>query len=121
MKTAVDDLVFRALADPTRRAMLDVLTESPGLNVNELSSRFPMSRIGVMKHLRVLEDARLVVSERDGRNRRLYFNVVPIQQIYERWTTRFSGLWAGRLTRLKDRLEQRSQTDAQPKPKPRRP
>jgi len=99
---------FKALADPTRRRMLDILTATPGLKVTELAGRFAMSRIGVMKHLKVLEAARLVIWEREGRSRRLYFNVVPIQQVYERWTTTLSGMWAGRLTHLKAEVEQRS-------------
>jgi DNA-binding transcriptional ArsR family regulator len=58
-----------------------------------------------MKHLRVLEDAGLVISKREGRSRRLYFNAVPIQMIYDRWTTEYSSLWARRLTDLKYRVE----------------
>ena len=99
------DRVFRALADPTRRRILDLVKAKPGRNVNELAANFEMSRIGVLKHLKVLEDAELVLSERDGRNRRLYLNAVPIKMIHDRWTTEYSALWAGRLTRLKYELE----------------
>ncbi len=74
--------------------MLDILKESPGCNVNEVSEFFDMSRIAVMKHLRVLEEADLVVSKKRGRARHLYFNVVPIQMVYDRWSTEYSALWA---------------------------
>jgi DNA-binding transcriptional ArsR family regulator len=108
MSDEVMNRLFAALADSTRRRMLDILKDSPGLNVNQISSHFDMSRIGVMKHLKVLERAELVISEREGRNRRLYFNVVPIQEVYERWTTTLSRMWAGGLVRLRDRLEERN-------------
>ncbi len=85
--------------------MLDVIRDEPGIAVGAVSARFEMSRIGVIKHLRVLEDAGLLTSRKEGRTRHLYFNVVPIQQIYERWTSDYSGLWAARLTNLKARVE----------------
>src|SRR5262245_19969568 len=97
--------VFRALANSTRRRILDLLREHPGANVNEVCAFFETSRIAVMKHLRVLEDAALVVSRREGRARRLYFNAVPIQMIYDRWTTEYGSLWARRLADLKYRVE----------------
>ena len=99
------DDVFRALAHAARRRILDILREHPGANVNEVCAFFDTSRIAVMKHLRVLEEASLVVSRREGRSRRLYFNAVPIQMIYDRWTTEYSALWARRLTDLKYRVE----------------
>jgi DNA-binding transcriptional ArsR family regulator len=99
------DAVFRARANATRRRILDILRERPGANVNEVCAHFETSRIAVMKHLGVLEDAALVVSRREGRSRRLYFNTVPIQMIYDRWTTEYSSLWARRLTDLKYRVE----------------
>lgn len=99
------DSVFHALADATRRKILDLVKAKPGMNVNELSSHFEMTRIGVLKHLKVLEDAELVLSERDGRNRRLHLNAVPIKMVHDRWTTEYSAHWAGRLTRLKYQLE----------------
>lgn len=85
--------------------MLDILKDRPGCNVNEISEFFDMSRIAVMKHLRVLEEANLVVSKKRGRARHLYFNVIPIQMVYDRWSTEYSALWASSLTRLKYKIE----------------
>jgi DNA-binding transcriptional ArsR family regulator len=99
------DAVFRALGNPSRRKMLDVVKNHPGSSVNEVCAYFETSRIAVMKHLRILEEANLIHSERKGRVRRLTFNPVPIQMIYDRWTTEYSALWAGRLTRLKYDIE----------------
>ena len=99
------DTVFAALADPTRRAILDLLRERAH-TTGELSGAFPaLTRFAVMKHLDVLEDANLVLSEKHGRERLLWFNPVPIHMIYDRWTTEFSDYWGGRLARMKYRLE----------------
>lgn len=76
-----------------------------GCSVNDVAAHFEISRIAVMKHLRVLEEAGLLISEKEGRTRRLYFNAVPIQMIYDRWTTEYSALWASKLTRLKYSVE----------------
>lgn len=102
-----DDLtdVFQALAHSDRRRMMDIVRASPGGSVKDLCRHFDMSRIAVMKHLTVLERAGLILSEKHGRTKSLYFNAVPIQQIYERWTDKYSALWAGRLTDLKRRIE----------------
>lgn len=102
-----DDLsdVFQALAHADRRTMLDIVRANPGGSVKDLCRHFDMSRIAVMKHLTVLERAGLILSEKHGRTKALYFNAVPIQQIYERWTDKYSALWAGRLTDLKRRIE----------------
>ncbi|MCB9844646.1 MAG: helix-turn-helix transcriptional regulator [Phycisphaeraceae bacterium] len=97
--------VFEALAHPARRAMLDIVFEHPGRGVRELAAEFEMSRIAVMKHLRVLESCGLIRSEKDGRVRRLWFNAVPIQRIYDRWTDRYATFWAGRMADIKDRVE----------------
>jgi predicted transcriptional regulator len=105
------DAVFKALANQDRRRILDILETSPGSSVGEVSDHFEISRIAVMKHLRVLEDANLVHSEKEGRTRRLYFNPVPIRMIYDRWTTAYSSLWSGRLTELKYRVESREESD----------
>ena len=105
------DAVFHALANATRRRILDILRDKPGSSVNDVSAFFGMSRIGVMKHLKVLEEADLVVSKKEGRTRRLYFNVVPIQLIYDRWTSEYSGLWARRMTSLKFMVENRDRDD----------
>jgi len=100
------DAVFRALGNPDRRRILDIVKHEPGCNVNEVSAHFETSRIAVLKHLRVLENAGLIHSEKAGRERRLYFDPVPIQMIYDRWTTEFSALWAKRLTRVKYAVEE---------------
>jgi predicted transcriptional regulator len=99
------DAVFRALASDSRRRMLDIVKNRPGCNVSDVAGAFDMSRIAVMKHLRQLEEAELILSRREGRDRRLYHNAVPIQMIYDRWTTEYSALWAGRMTDVKYRVE----------------
>ncbi len=108
------DAVFRALAHGGRRKILDLVSAKPGCRVGDVCTHFEMSRIGVLKHINLLEAANLLISEREGRERRLYFNVVPIQTIYERWTTEYSGLWAGRLTRLKYEVESTRNDSANP-------
>lgn len=97
------DAVFFALASEPRRRMLDVLKAAPGSNVNGVCAHFEaeFGRFAVMKHLAVLERAGLVIAEREGREKRLWFDPTPIQWIHERWTTEFSAYWAARLTRLK--------------------
>lgn len=100
------DLVFHALASQPRREILAAVRAAPGCNVNSISERFEMSRIGVMKHLGVLESANLIVSEKVGRERQLYFNPVPIQQIHEMWTDEFTRHFASSLTKLKKIIEQ---------------
>ncbi len=97
------DAVLFALASEPRRRVLDVLKAEPGCNVNRVCEHFDaeMTRFAVMKHLTVLEGANLVIAEREGRDKRLWFNAVPIQWIYERWTTEYSAYWSARLTRLK--------------------
>jgi len=101
------DTVLFALASEPRRRVLDVLKAEPGCNVNRVCEHFDaeMTRFAVMKHLAVLENAGLVIAERDGRDKRLWFNVVPIQWIHERWTTEYSAYWSARLTRLKRAAE----------------
>ena len=101
----IDD-VFQALSHQTRRAMLDQLRAKPGLAVGELAQSFDVTRIAIMQHLKVLEQAGLVISEKDGRSRRLYVNAVPIQQIYERWSDLYSAHFASRLTFIKHAAEQ---------------
>ena len=105
------DHVFAALAHPLRRRMIDLLMEMPGISVSALASNFDCSRIAVTKHVAALEIAGLILSEKRGRERQLFFNVVPIQQIYDRWTTRYSSFWAQRLTDLESRIEGRRQTE----------
>jgi DNA-binding transcriptional ArsR family regulator len=97
------DAVFFALASEPRRRILDTLKREPGCNVNSVCAVFDgeLGRFAVMKHLTTLEAAGLVVTERRGRDKLLWFNPTPIQWIHERWTTDFSAYWAARLTRLK--------------------
>jgi DNA-binding transcriptional ArsR family regulator len=106
MKPDEMDAVFAALAAESRRRILDILKKEPGCNVNRVCEFFDdIGRVAVMKHLDVLEGANLVLSEKVGRERLLYFNPVPIHMIYDRWTTEYSAYWAGRLSRMKYRLE----------------
>jgi DNA-binding transcriptional ArsR family regulator len=100
------DEVFKALGDPTRRDLLDRLYERDGQTLSALGSCLPMSRFGVMKHLRVLEDARLVVTRRRGREKLHYLNPVPIRLVYERWVSKYAEPWASALTGLKRELEE---------------
>lgn len=113
------DAVFQALALTSRRRMLDIVKEEPGIGVGALAGEFDVSRIAVMKHLAVLEEAGLIVSEKDGRTRRLYFNAAPIQMIHDRWTTDYSAYWAGELTRIKYLAEAR-ESEKQSKRQPRK-
>lgn len=101
------DAVLQALGNESRRRMLDIVKARPGIGVGELANGFDVSRIAVMKHLRVLEAANLIVSEKEGRTRKLYFNVAPIQLIHDRWTTEYSAFWAGQVTGIKFRAEAR--------------
>jgi uncharacterized protein YndB with AHSA1/START domain len=100
----VDD-VFRALADPTRRALLDALTERDGQTLVSLSAGHGMTRVGVAKHLRLLEDAGLVVTKRRGREKLHFLNAVPIRLIHDRWVSKYTEPWAAGLTGLKRELE----------------
>ncbi|MGI9202637.1 MAG: ArsR/SmtB family transcription factor [Woeseiaceae bacterium] len=111
------DAVFHALASSSRRQMLDIVKERPGIAVGGLASEFDVSRIAVMKHLRVLEQTGLLISEKTGRTRRLYFNAVPVQMIYDRWTTEYSAYWSGNLTKLKYAAERRAQVDTKKRKK----
>src|SRR5215213_9040237 len=104
MVEAVDE-VFRALADPTRRRLLDELFREDGQPLRALEERLPMSRFGVMKHLRVLEAAGLVVTRREGREKRHFLNSVPIRLVHDRWVSKYAEPWAAALSDLKSRLE----------------
>ncbi len=116
------DAVFAALSSTPRRRLLDLIKQTPGSTVGSLGAAFDgeMGRFGVMKHLRVLEAAGLVISEREGRERRLWFNAVPLQLIHERWSTELSSFWAAKLTQLQYRAEGALVTPL-PNPKRRRP
>ncbi|HEX4573732.1 MAG TPA: metalloregulator ArsR/SmtB family transcription factor [Gemmatimonadales bacterium] len=99
------DDVFKALADPTRRGVLDELYQRDGQTLSELEGRLPMTRFGVMKHLRVLERAGLVVTRRSGRTKLHFLNPVPIRLIHDRWIDKYTEPWAATLTGLKTHLE----------------
>ena len=100
------DLVFKALADPTRRGLLDELFQRDGQTLRELEERLPMTRFGVMKHLRVLEDAGLVVARRSGREKLHYLNPVPIRLIHDRWIDKYTEHHVTALVDLKNALEE---------------
>lgn len=105
------DVIFHALAHVTRRQILDLVSAAPGLTVGRLAGNFDVTRIAIMNHLAVLEQAGLIVSERHGRSRQLYLNSVPLQAIHERWTTKFGRYWAGHLLHLKRAAESASPKD----------
>jgi DNA-binding transcriptional ArsR family regulator len=100
-----DDLVFKALADGTRRHLLDRLFERDGRTLTELGSELEMTRFGVMKHLRVLEEAGLVVARRQGREKHHFLNPVPIREIHDRWIDKYREPRVSALLDLKQRLE----------------
>src|SRR3954470_15506816 len=99
------DDVFRALADPTRRSLLDELYREDGQTLKALEQRLPMTRIGVMKHLKVLEDAGLVATKKRGREKLHFLNAVPIRLVHDRWVSKYAERWAAGLTHLKRNLE----------------
>ena len=100
------DTVFKALADPTRRSLLDRLFAHDGLTLTQLESELEMTRFGVMKHLKVLEDAGLVVTRRSGREKLHFLNPVPIRQIHDRWIDKYTERRVSALVRLKQELEE---------------
>src|ERR1700760_4402750 len=102
-----DDRVFKALADSTRRHLLDRLYERDGRTLTELESELEMTRFGVMKHLRLLEDAGLVVTRREGREKHHFLNPVPIRSIHDRWIDKYTERHVSALVDLKNRLEER--------------
>jgi uncharacterized protein YndB with AHSA1/START domain len=100
------DAVFRALADPTRRSLLDELFKRDGQSLSALERRLPMTRFGVMKHLRVLEEAGLVVTRKRGREKLHFLNPVPIRLVHDRWVSKYAEPWAAGLSGLKKGLEE---------------
>jgi DNA-binding transcriptional ArsR family regulator len=100
-----DDAVFKALADPTRRHLLDRLFERDGRTLSDLESDLDMTRFGVMKHLRILEAAGLVVARRSGREKLHYLNPVPIRLIHDRWIDKYTERRVSALAELKAQLE----------------
>ncbi len=101
--------MFKALADPTRRLLLDWLFERDGRTLSELAAELQMTRFGVMKHLRVLEEAGLIVTRRSGREKLHFLNAVPIRLIHDRWIDKYTERRVSALTNLKRHLEE---TDA---------
>jgi uncharacterized protein YndB with AHSA1/START domain len=99
------DLVFKALADPTRRSLLDELFRQDGQSLSELEERFAMTRFGVMKHLRLLEEAGLVVARRHGRQKLHFLNPVPIRLVHDRWVSKYAEPWTAALSDIKRQLE----------------
>jgi DNA-binding transcriptional ArsR family regulator len=102
------DAVFKALADRTRRDLLDALFRQDGQTLTALEERVPMSRFGVMKHLKILEEAGLVVTRKRGREKLHFLNPVPIRLIHDRWVSKYAEPWASALTELKSQLEDES-------------
>ena len=102
----VMDDVFKALADPTRRRLLDELFERDGQTLSALEQRLPMSRFGVAKHLKVLEGAGLVTTRRRGREKLHFLNAVPIREVHDRWVSKYAEPWAAALTGLRRDLEE---------------
>ena len=99
------DEVFKALADPTRRALLDELYREDGQTLHALEERFSMTRFGVMKHLKQLEEAGLVVTKRRGREKLHFLNPVPIRLVHDRWVSKYAEPWVAGLSELKADLE----------------
>jgi len=100
------DEVFKALADPTRRELLDRLFERDGQTLGELEEGMSMTRFGVMKHLKVLEEAGLLTTQRRGREKLHFLNPVPIRLVYERWVSKYAEPWASALSELKTEIEE---------------
>jgi DNA-binding transcriptional ArsR family regulator len=100
------DEVFKALADPTRRKLLDELYREDGQTLSALEEGLPMTRFGVMKHLRVLEEAGLVTTRRRGREKLHFLNPVPIRLVHDRWVSKYAEPWASGLARLKRDIEE---------------
>lgn len=106
------ELVFKALADVNRRKLLDLLFLSDGRSLTDLESHLPMTRFGVMKHLRVLKDAGLVSTGKSGRETLHFLNPIPIQMVYDRWVSKYSKGWSRSLTELKYDLEETTMAEA---------
>jgi len=102
------DAVFKALADPTRRSLLDELSKEDGQTLSALERRLPMTRFGVMKHLRVLEEAGLVTTRKRGREKLHFLNAVPIRLVHDRWVSKYAEPWAAALSGLKHRMEDKT-------------
>jgi DNA-binding transcriptional ArsR family regulator len=106
------DAVFKALADPTRRKLLDKLFKQDGQTLSSLERRLPMTRFGVMKHLRVLEDAHLVTTRKRGREKLHFLNPVPIRLVHDRWVSKYAEPWAATLSGIKNELEEETNEES---------
>ena len=106
------DTVFLALANSSRRQLMDLIAARPGCTLSQLLGEFDISRIGLMKHLQVLLDANLVIAEKQGRERPLYLNAVPLQLVHQRWSEQYRDFWASQLTRLKYAVESQAVTES---------
>jgi len=106
--TVAMDEVFKALADPTRRSLLDELFKQDGQTLSALEERLPMTRFGVMKHLKVLEQAGLVLTRKRGREKLHFLNPVPIRLVHDRWVSKYSEPWAATLSDLKTTIEEKT-------------
>jgi uncharacterized protein YndB with AHSA1/START domain len=104
----MDDDVFRALSDPTRRSLLDELFKQDGQTLSALEGRLTMTRFGVMKHLKILEKAGLVATRRRGREKLHYLNAIPIRLIHDRWVSKYTEPWVAALSDLKSNLENKT-------------
>jgi uncharacterized protein YndB with AHSA1/START domain len=102
------DEVFKALADPTRRGLLDELFREDGQTLSALEERLPMTRFGVMKHLKVLEEAGLITTRRRGREKLHFLNPVPIRLVHDRWVSKYAEPWVAALSGLKHELEEKT-------------
>ncbi|MCC3374515.1 metalloregulator ArsR/SmtB family transcription factor [Cohnella sp. REN36] len=111
----MENEVFKALADPSRRTLLDLLHRSDGRTLNDLCAPLEMSRFGVMKHLNLLEQAGLITTRKAGREKLHYLNAVPIRQIYDRWVSKYAEPWAIGLTSLQNELEREANMESKPR------
>lgn len=111
----LENEIFKALADPSRRTLLDLLHASDGRTLNDLCTPLQMSRFGVMKHLNLLEEAGLITTRKVGREKLHYLNAVPIRQIYDRWVSKYAEPWAIELTTLKNELERETNMENKPR------
>jgi uncharacterized protein YndB with AHSA1/START domain/DNA-binding transcriptional ArsR family regulator len=107
--------IFKALADPSRRTLLDLLHASDGRTLSDLCIPLDMSRFGVMKHLNILEEAGLITTRKVGREKLHYLNAVPIRQIYDRWVSKYAEPWAIELTSLQKELERETSMENKPR------
>lgn len=111
----MENEIFKALADPSRRTLLDLLHASDGRTLNDLCAPLNMSRFGVMKHLNILEEAGLITTRKVGREKLHYLNAVPIRHIYDRWVSKYAEPWVIGLTSLKNELERETNMEIKPR------